>query len=258
MVAGITAFRSRAELRLRKPRSISRNISPDGGGVAVHWGGPRQANGTHPLCERTWRAWQDFHMAPGGLGTRNGAADIAYTAGFCNHGYVLAGRGFGVRTGANGSDLGNGRFYAFAWIGGVGQVANQQALDALDWLVLEARTRHGAGRQVSPHSRFTNSSCPGRQLRNEAAKRHNRDIESDPPRRAPWRGKRLRAIGAQVNFYDSPRWDRPTGQLRRGQHFPTVEGLHEEGTSRWYRVRNSNGRGPFFITTREDLVALVD
>lgn len=258
MVARITAFRTRADLRLRRPRSISRNISPADGGAAVHWGGPRQANSTHARCEQTWRAWQNFHMAPGGLGAPNGAADIAYTAGFCDHGYVLAGRGFGARTGANGSAFGNGSFYAFAWIGGVGQVASQMALDALDWLIYEARTRHDAGRQVSPHSRFTASSCPGRQLREEAAKRHDRDIVLAPSSVAPWQGKRLRAIVAQVNFYDSPRWDRPTGQLLKGHHFPIVEGLHEAGSSRWYRVRDSDGDGPFFITTREDLVALVD
>jgi len=79
-----------------------------------------------------------------------------------------------------------------------------------------------------------------------------------PPQSEPWEGKRLRATAPSVNFYDSPRWERPTGQFSRGQHFPVIEGIHTEGTSRWYRVRNSRGAGPFFVTTRADLVQLVD
>jgi len=74
--------------------------------------------------------------------------------------------------------------------------------------------------------------------------------------RNPYEGKRLVAIADTVNFYNTPRWTNPTGNFRQGQGFPVVEGITTSGTSQWYRVRNSAGAGPFYITTRSDLVEL--
>jgi len=170
---------------MRAPVRFSRNITPGRGGCVVHWGGPRQSNGSHAQCEATWRAWQSMHMGPGGLGTRNGANDIAYTAGFCNHGFVLAGRGWDVRTGANGSNVGNQSNYAFAWIGGSGQTANRRALDALEWLILEARTKGSAGDRSRPHSDFQSTSCCGNQLRNVARSLDRQAIRRPSDRPAP-------------------------------------------------------------------------
>lgn len=169
MVARIVAFRTRAELKMRKPTSISRNISPEAGGGTAHWGGPAQKIATHAQCEETWRDWQDFHMG-------KGWADIAYTMGYCNHGYVLAGRGYGVRTAAQGTNDGNQRFYAYVWIGGQGQQPTIQALDALDWCIAEGRRVGGAGREVRPHTAFTGSSCPGPDLTAHARTRHLSDV----------------------------------------------------------------------------------
>lgn len=175
MVAQIEGFRTRGQLGLRNPRSISRNIQPSRGGCVLHWGGPRQNNTTHAQCEQTWRQWQDYHMRPGGLGTRNGAADIAYTAGFCQHGYVLAGRGIGVRTGANGTNEANTYYYAFVWIGGAGQTPSRKALDAADWLIWDAR-RKGAGRRVRRHTDFRSTTCPGSDVGTHARSRDNANI----------------------------------------------------------------------------------
>jgi len=73
--------------------------------------------------------------------------------------------------------------------------------------------------------------------------------------RNPFAGKRLVAIAPSVNFYDSQRWHDPTGQFLQGQGFPVIEGIIQDGSGhRWYRVRNSRGAGPFFVTTRSDLV----
>lgn len=165
-------FLTRSELGLREPRSFSRNISPDLGGCAVHWGGPAPTINSHADCVRTWRQWQDFHM------DERGWVDIAYTMGFCQHGYVFAGRGYGVRTAANGTNDGNQRFYAFVWIGGQGQQPTQAALDALDWCIAEARRNGSAGREVRPHALFTGSQCPGYDLTVHARSRHLQDVSS--------------------------------------------------------------------------------
>jgi hypothetical protein len=178
MSARITAFDTRSALGLARPRSISRNIRPSAGGSAVHYGGPAQrlsAEG-HAGCRRRWRQWQGFHMGP-----QRGWTDIAYTGGFCDHGYALAGRGFGVRTAANGTNDANDRFYAFAWLGGAGEVPHPAALDALDWWVREAREHGGAGRAVPAHRDFLPTPCPGDVLTARARALHNRPIPPATP-----------------------------------------------------------------------------
>lgn len=154
MAPRIAGFRTRADLGLRQPRSVSRNINPEQGGCAPHWGGPAPSIGSHADCEQTWRNYQRYHM------DTKGWTDVAYTAAYCQHGYVLAGRGLGVRTAAQGTNDGNQRFHAFVWIGGEGMTPTGLALDALEWLIVNARN-HGTGMHVIPHRRFTGSRCPG-------------------------------------------------------------------------------------------------
>jgi len=181
-------FITRTQAGLVRPNSFSRNIMPYRGGCAVHWGGGRQNINTHAGCIATWQAWQRFHME-----TR-GWVDIAYTMGFCNHGYVFAGRGFGVRTAAQGTTDGNNRFYAFVWIGGEGQTVSKDALSALMWCIVEARTNGNAGREVRPHSNFTSTTCPGDQLRREIRKYHNTTIKEPDVALTPRQEQMLEAV----------------------------------------------------------------
>ena len=173
MSARITAFDSRAVLGMPPPRSISRQIRPSAGGSAVHYGGPAQglSAAEHSACRRRWREWQAFHM-----GQQRGWTDVAYTGGFCDHGYALAGRGFGVRTAANGTTDANDRFYAFAWLGGAGEVPSTAAVDALEWWVREAREQGGAGLAVPGHRDFRPTPCPGDVMTAHARRLHNRPI----------------------------------------------------------------------------------
>jgi hypothetical protein len=90
----------------------------------------------------------------------HGWVDLAYTGGFCQHGYAFAGRGLGVRTAANGTDRGNATHYAFCWIGGEGQIPTPAAYDAAEWWIAEAR-RGGAGMSVKSHQYFKSTSCSG-------------------------------------------------------------------------------------------------
>lgn len=155
MTAKIAGFLSRAQLGLRAPRSVSHNINPERGGCTKHYGGPGSAPKSHPDCLKRWRAWQDYHM------DGHGWVDIAYTAGYCNHGYIFAGRGYGVRTAAQGTDVGNQTAYAFVWIGGDRDNPTRAALDALDWLVVDARKNGSAGKLFNNHRDWHSTGCPG-------------------------------------------------------------------------------------------------
>lgn len=178
MTAVIAGFVARAEAGLRRPRSISRNITPTPGGVAGHYGGPFQRaaapNSDHALCVRTWRAWQDYHM------DSHGWSDLAYTGGVCNHGFAFAGRGAGIRTAANGTDVGNQTHYAICWIGGDGNTPTTLALDAFEWWVLELR-RGGAGMSVKPHQFFKSTACAGQFISAHCRALDGRAIHVGPP-----------------------------------------------------------------------------
>jgi hypothetical protein len=180
VTAKIVDFDTRAELRLRKPRSISHNITPALGGVAVHYGGPtpNPAPTAHSACQSVWRSWQNYHM------DGHGWVDIAYTAGFCNHGHVLAGRGYGVRTAANGTNSSNQNYYAFVWVGGGSAKPTKEAYDALEWLVYDARKNGRAGKRVLPHSFFHSTSCPGSSL-TTFAKGLDNNTSVKPPTTTP-------------------------------------------------------------------------
>lgn len=179
MTAINKGFRTRAQLSLRAPRSVSHNITPANGGVAVHWNGGPVGAKDHARCESHWRNDQNYHM------DQLGWADIAYTGGFCQHGICLAGRGFGVRTAANGSNAGNQNHYAFCWLGGTGEVPTGDAYNALEWWVNEARVHGGAGKNVLPHNVFYATACPGGELRARATLLNNRPLYSPSPTSTP-------------------------------------------------------------------------
>jgi len=84
------------------------------------------------------------------------------------------------------------------------------------------------------------------------------NVVTHAPSLPAWRNKRLRAIADRVNFYDTQRWNNPSGHMKKGQHFPVIEGVVTTSGAKQYRVRNSRGAGPFYLTTRADLVQLVD
>jgi peptidoglycan hydrolase-like protein with peptidoglycan-binding domain len=181
MTAQITKFYSRAELGMRSPRSVSFNITPEQGGVAVHYGGggPNPPPQTFAAAASIWLGWQRHHM------DGNGWADIAYTAGYDQLGNVYAGRGLGVRTAAQGSNQGNDDYYAFVWIGGGGALPSAAALNALEWLIKYAREKGRAGQRVRPHHDFTSTACPGTFLGATAVLLDGKPINDVPAAPAP-------------------------------------------------------------------------
>lgn len=145
---------TRAECNLRRPRNVSKAVWPGRGGLAVHWGGETLNVVNHEQCRAIWKQWQVLHM------DAKGWADIAYNWGVCQHGHLLTGRGWGVRSAANGTDDANNRFLAACWLGGPGEHPSALALGAFEYLVQYCRGR-GAGRAVMPHSAFYATQCPG-------------------------------------------------------------------------------------------------
>ena len=154
----------RITTNLRAPKKISHDVHPQRGGLAVHWAGEKQSLGQHHVqCQARWRQWQAFHMDD------KGWSDIAYNWGVCDHGHLLVGRGWGVRSAANGTDDANDRYLAACWLGGPGDgPPSPLALDAFGWLVDDIR-RRGAAHDVQPHSHFFNTACPGPVLTSHAA-----------------------------------------------------------------------------------------
>lgn len=174
MTAAISAgFLSRAAIGLDPPRSISRRIWPERGGVAFHHGGYDVPILSHAGCLATWRLWQDFHQ------DGRGWVDLAYTLGVCPHGYVLAGRGVGIRTAANGTNDGNDRFYAICGIVGARQDVSPAMLEAFVWATAELRAA-GAGMAVVGHQDLKPTACPHPRLLKLARELDGRPIRTGP------------------------------------------------------------------------------
>ena len=147
------ALVSRSASGLVRPRDVTKLVGKPAG-IAVHWAGEAQRLGNHTQCVSRWRDWQAFHM-----GSR-GWSDIAYNWGVCDHGNLFVGRGWGIRSAANGTDSANDRYLAVCWMGGEGEIPSARALATIEFLIQDCRLR-GAGMDVQPHRHFYSTACPG-------------------------------------------------------------------------------------------------
>ncbi|HEX6389123.1 MAG TPA: peptidoglycan recognition family protein [Solirubrobacteraceae bacterium] len=159
-------FVGREEWGARRPRQVTERDPSTLSGVAVHWFGKPSAAASHDGCPALLRSVQATHMAPGGLGTRDGASDIAYNHAVCPHGVAYTLRGFGVQTGANGNSRANREYAAVVYMGGEkdGRPVTEEARPVLAE-VIRLWQKRGAGPLVKPHGFFTGSTCPGPDLR---------------------------------------------------------------------------------------------
>jgi hypothetical protein len=116
----------------------------------------------HRNCAARVQAMQRYHIE------NKGWLDVAYNHVFCGHGYVFVGRGFGVRSGANGTKEANDKYFALCFLGddsaGRADVTPEARL-ALTQLIAEYRRRYPGSQEVRPHSHFVATQCPGDELR---------------------------------------------------------------------------------------------
>lgn len=116
----------------------------------------------HRNCAARVRAMQRYHMEA------RGWLDIAYGHVVCRHGYVFVGRGFGVRSAANGTTAANDRYFAVCFLGDdtAGRAdVTPPALRALGELLRSYDRRIKRELDVRPHSHFVATPCPGKELR---------------------------------------------------------------------------------------------
>jgi hypothetical protein len=132
-------------------------------GVALHYSGMNSdEQAEHRNCAGRVRGMQRYHME------EKGWLDIAYGHALCRHGYVFVGRGFGVRSAANGTTAANDRYFAVCFLGDdtAGRAdVTPQAYAALGELLRSYDRRIKRELDVRPHSDFVPTPCPGRELR---------------------------------------------------------------------------------------------
>ena len=132
-------------------------------GLAVHYSAAiADTVADHGLCDDRVRSIQAYHM------NSNGWNDIAYNFLACQHGYVYEGRGFGIRSAANGTNYGNEHFIACCFLGGdiVGRDdVTDLGREAIRWVVAEMKRRVDTAKAVVCHSDLKATACPGNELR---------------------------------------------------------------------------------------------
>jgi hypothetical protein len=116
----------------------------------------------HARCGSRVLGIQRYHME------KQGWLDIAYSHLVCKHGCVFVGRGYGIRTAANGTTAANDHYFAVCFLGDdTPQRADvtRQARHALRDLIRDYQRRYPRALHVRPHAVFTATECPGRELR---------------------------------------------------------------------------------------------
>lgn len=147
---------TRAEWGARSPRGTTK--IPRTLGFGVHWEGVKLGAFAHDVCDDKVRGIQKFHM------DGHGWVDIAYSFLVCPHGYVFEGRGWGIKTAANGTNFGNDNYLAACYLGGPDDPFTDQAKQAYHDLFAEGRRRYDAI-NIKPHSSFKATACPGDVIR---------------------------------------------------------------------------------------------
>lgn len=153
---------TRKEWGARAPRCRTAIALAHVRGLAVHYSGSAVDHGSD--ARATMRAHQRFHQV-----TR-GWCDVAYSFEVSMvSGEILEGRGWKLRSAANGTNAGNGAYLAVCFQGAdkIGRRdVSTEAVEAFSRLVREFRYLTGRWPEVVPHSRFVSTSCPGDELRN--------------------------------------------------------------------------------------------
>lgn len=136
---------------------IPTNITPEFGGIAIHYvgGSGKIQSMPHSKCANIVRRIQHDHIHG------NGWVDIAYNFLVCPHGYVFEGRGLNKRSAANGNTSGNQYYYAVCGLINEGETPTDEMLKAIKEACQYLRTKGHAADKVLGHKNLTSTSCPG-------------------------------------------------------------------------------------------------
>jgi hypothetical protein len=132
-------------------------------GIAVHYSGmAADAEKDHRKCAGRVRGIQNFHM------DTRGWCDIAYSFVICPHGYIYQCRSWYLRTAAQGTNKGNDEFLAVCFLGN-DSIGRRDVTAEAKAAFLRIDKRYGLWYHrkpiLRPHSAFTQTSCPGDELR---------------------------------------------------------------------------------------------
>lgn len=138
-------------------------------GIALHYSAMNaDEQALHKNCAGRVCAIQKFHMSKDPNDPTKPWDDIAYSHLVCKHGWVFEGRGWLIRTAANGTTAANDGFHAVCFLGDdtVGRddvtIAGRRALMQI---MLRGIELHPRATALRPHSFFKNTECPGDELR---------------------------------------------------------------------------------------------
>lgn len=159
----MTGVVPRSEWGARPPKAVT-PLSPSLlRGVAVHYSASNaDEQAEHRNCAARVLGIQRFHM------DTRGWNDIAYNFLVCKHGAIFVGRGWGVRSAAQGTNPGNDGYHAVCFLGddtSDRDDVTDPGRAALVRVIREARRRFPHAKDVKPHSFFKQTGCPGNELR---------------------------------------------------------------------------------------------
>jgi len=154
-------FVSRAGWGARKPRGRTTLAAKAILGMVTHYSVMAPSE-DHAGCDDRVRTIQNGHM------DGNGWDDIAYNFLTCQHGTVFEGRGWDVRSAAQGTNEGNDHWLANCFLGldraNVDDVT-KPGRDAIRAITQQCDNRYPFGNILKVHSDFKATACPGDELR---------------------------------------------------------------------------------------------
>jgi hypothetical protein len=129
-------------------------------GVKIHYEGTYSPVRDHSYCKGYWTGIRNSHLA----NKQEGYSDVAYSFAVCRHGYVLEGRGFGRRTGANGNQTLNADHDAVCVLYGTNDKSvDKEVVTAVREVIQDLRD-HGTGKEIKGHRDGYATACPGEPL----------------------------------------------------------------------------------------------
>jgi hypothetical protein len=135
---------------------------PDTKGVKIHYTGVYEhVPSDHSDCLGKMKSIQTAHLSH----ETQDYSDIAYNLGVCQHGYVLDGRGYQYRSGANGdAELNKAHYSILALIGDTGD--SEPSADMVQGLkdAITYLRQQGAGNEILGHRDGRATLCPGEVL----------------------------------------------------------------------------------------------